>query len=107
MGSVLLETSDNHADHSLYKITVSPKRILRIDVLQDIREHDYLHETTFFTYVSVEEAIHSLRNNEVVDAVLLHGNVLVSAIKPLIDIARVKAVPVIWYTAQFEKTAKK
>jgi lipopolysaccharide/colanic/teichoic acid biosynthesis glycosyltransferase len=103
----VLEAPENQADQSLYEITVFTKRILRIDGHPHVREHNYLHETTFFTYVSVEEAIYSIRNSEVVDAILLHSQAVVSDIKPLISIAREKAVPVIWYTSKFEADAKK
>jgi len=103
----ILEAPDNQAHNSLFEITVFTKRILRIDPVAQIRQHDYLHETTFFTYVTVEEAIQSVRKHEVVDAVLLHVNADVSNIRPLTEILRINAVPLILYTGKFEPSAKK
>lgn len=103
----VLQGPDVPAHHGLYEISVFTKRILRIDGYPHVLEHNYLQETTFFTYVSVSEAIQSLCNNEVVDAILLHGIAIASDIKPLIDVAKIKAVPVIWYTPKFEQSAKK
>src|SRR5690606_25012213 len=94
------------ADNGLSEITVFARRILRIDGQTHIDQHSYLHETTFFTHVTISEAIRSLRNNEVVDAILLHSHDVASEVASLVALARVKAVPLIWYTPRHEPSGK-
>ena len=102
----ILEAPDKQAIESLYEITVFAKRILRIDGLSHVREHDYLYENILFTYVSVDDAIRSLQNHEVVDAILLHSHDVASEVSSLMALAREKAVPVIWYTFRYDTSGK-
>ncbi|MEX1240908.1 MAG: sugar transferase [Cyclobacteriaceae bacterium] len=102
----ILEVPDEPANHSRVEINVFTKRIVRIDGDLHLRDRNYLYETTFFTYGTVEQAIQSLRNGEVVDAILVHSHTVADP-RQLIAIARVKAVPVIWYSSKFEQVARK
>jgi lipopolysaccharide/colanic/teichoic acid biosynthesis glycosyltransferase len=102
-----LLTAPGNQAHNLFEVTVFTKRILRIDGYSHISDHSYLYETTLFTYVTVEKAIQSLKNSEVVDAILLHSQPVSSQIKTLLELAREKAVPFIWYTPKLEAAARK
>lgn len=103
-----LRTAPNdQASHGLVEATVFTKRILRIDGYSHEVGQGYLYETTLFKYVTIEKAIQCLKNAEVVDAILLHSLPVNMHVKVLIEIAREKAVPVIWYTSKFQPVAKK
>lgn len=103
----LLTESHSQTSHSLTEATVFTKRILRIDGYSHEPGQSYLYETTLFKYVTIEKAIQCLNDGEVVDAIMLHSLPVNAHVKSLIEFAREKAVPVVWYTSKFQPMAKK
>src|SRR4051812_30873289 len=103
----MLQAPHGQADRDLFRITVFAKRILRIGGQPQIQQQNYLFENTFFTHVTVDEAIKFLNDGEAVDAVMYHSDAVIHHLKNLVLAARTKAVPVIWYTTKYEASAKR
>lgn len=102
----VLQVAKSAVAQGRYEISVFTNRILRIDGITSSHEHDYLQESTFFSYASLQESLHALEQNEVVDAILVHRQAINPELTPLVEMAREKAVPVFLYTPKFEKSAK-
>lgn len=89
------------------EIAVFTKRILRIDGVPRAEQHSFLQENIYFSYATVKEVIAALKENEVVDAILLHVEATSGEAIGLNAIAREKAIPLILYTRKYEPAAKK
>jgi lipopolysaccharide/colanic/teichoic acid biosynthesis glycosyltransferase len=99
------EVPHKPASHGLHEIRLFTKHILRVVGYMGASERSFHQDAILFSYVTVERAIKRLNNNEVIDGILFHGN-SITDIKLLLELARKKAVPVIWYTPRFEQHAK-
>jgi len=86
---------------------VFSRYILRVDKGITGGNSDYVQENTFFSYVTLREAINKLESaSDTPDAVLVHPESVSEEISQLKELAQRKAVPVILYTNKYEKNAK-
>lgn len=88
------------------KVPVFTKHILRIGNTQEVPEHDYIHETLYFTNVSLKDALKSLQTNEAFDCLLVSVDKVSADLVQLKEIAKDKAVPFILFTSKFDQKSK-
>lgn len=89
---------------------VFSKYILRIDRIDSGISGpapDYVHENTFFSYVTLKEAIRRIQSEtNIPDAILINPESVSDEITQLKEIAQRKAIPLILYTPKYDKNVK-
>ncbi|MEX1238143.1 MAG: sugar transferase [Cyclobacteriaceae bacterium] len=86
---------------------VFSKYILRIDKEVKGQDSDYVHENTFFCYVSLKEAIRRIQaESNIPDAVLINPEGVSDEIGQLKELTQRKAIPLILYTPKYDKNVK-
>jgi lipopolysaccharide/colanic/teichoic acid biosynthesis glycosyltransferase len=90
------------------RVSVFTRRILRLDSPAAAGERDYIHDNTFFTTVSLNQALSIINqeNEGTVDAVLISPDQITSDISKLKELAKQKAIPLFIYTSKFDQAAK-
>jgi lipopolysaccharide/colanic/teichoic acid biosynthesis glycosyltransferase len=83
------------------------KYILRIHNGNTGSDSDYVQEQTFFSNVTVSEAIKKVQSDtNTPDAIILDGESIPEEISQLREITQKKAIPLILHTAKFDKAVK-
>lgn len=86
---------------------VYSKYILWINNGANGPDTDYVQENTFFSYVTLKEAIQRIQSgSNVPDAVLINAESVSEEISQLKEIAQKKAIPLILYTPKYDKNVK-
>lgn len=88
------------------KVPVFTKHILRIGNSQEVPEHDYIHETLYFTHVSLKDAQKTIQSNETFDCLLVSAVTITPELVQLKEYAKSMAVPFILFTSKFDQTTK-
>jgi lipopolysaccharide/colanic/teichoic acid biosynthesis glycosyltransferase len=90
------------------KVSVFSRRILRIEPTVSGLEKDYVHENTFFTIVTVQQACNIIEkeNEGTIDAILVNPDQITDEASKLKELTRARAIPVFIYTSKFDQAAK-
>jgi lipopolysaccharide/colanic/teichoic acid biosynthesis glycosyltransferase len=90
------------------KVGVFSRRILRIEQPAALTEKEYVQENTFFSCVTIEQALNILSTEREgsIDAVLVHPDQISEDLKKLKEITKALAIPLFIYTVKFDQTAK-
>lgn len=86
------------------QVTVYTRRILRVENTQ--AEKDYIQENTYFSTVTLSQAINVLQEGVDIDAILINPLCIDENIKQLKELSRVKAVPLFIYTPKYDQHVK-
>lgn len=87
------------------KVASYSKKIIRIEP-GGSSEKDFVQDNTFFTTLTMKQALHKLETDNSFDAVLIHPDCVQDDVVALRGLTRTKAIPVFVYTPKFESRAK-
>jgi lipopolysaccharide/colanic/teichoic acid biosynthesis glycosyltransferase len=95
-------------DESKRKVSVFTRRILKIESSATAPETEYVQENTYFSKVSIKQAIDIINkeNESTIDAVLVNPEFITTNINQLKEVAKNKAIPVLIYSEKFDQLAK-
>lgn len=83
------------------------KYILRIENASVAMQSDYVQEHIFFSNTTLAEAVNKLKTDvNIPDAILLNADCVSDQVSELKEITHNKAIPVILYTAKYDKAVK-
>jgi lipopolysaccharide/colanic/teichoic acid biosynthesis glycosyltransferase len=90
------------------KAAVFTRRIIKINDAAAAAESDYVQENTFFSTVSLQQALTIINqeNEGVIDAILISPQSTGKDITKLNELSKLKAIPVFVYTPRFDQSAK-
>jgi lipopolysaccharide/colanic/teichoic acid biosynthesis glycosyltransferase len=85
---------------------VFTKNILKVGSNGHVPEHDYIQETIYFSNVSLDESVSTIKSDVPYDCILVSATKVSSNLITLRDSAKLKAIPFILYSAKFEESVK-
>jgi lipopolysaccharide/colanic/teichoic acid biosynthesis glycosyltransferase len=90
------------------KVSVFSRRILRIENPAAASEKEYILENTYFTTVTVQQALSIISQEDegTIDAILLNPEQATGDIPKLKEFSKSKAIPLFVYTSKFDQLAK-
>ena len=85
----------------------SSKYIIRIENSRSGPHPDYIQENIYFSTLNLEDAIRRLESDSLVpDAILINPNCISDAVTRLRAISQKKTIPIILYTARYDKSVR-